>query len=153
MRGLALSPLCTPFRDRLRTVLFCSRKTPSNTCCDNSEGYREPSARQEESNLYECPSCCQDCAQLQCCKISNCLLTLHFSSVVNQNAQPFISFQRCATHLKIARWLAYVVEHLGTAPRCRTVHFGFKYGRNFSMPHACGESEPALSRLVQPPTL
>ena len=34
LRGLALSPLCTPFRDRLRTVLICSRKTPSNTCCD-----------------------------------------------------------------------------------------------------------------------
>lgn len=102
-----------------------------------SEGYREPSARQEESNLIECPSFCQDCAQLQCCKISNCLLTFHFSSVANQNTQPFISFQRCATHLKIARWLAYMVEHLGTAPRCRTVRFGFKYGRNFSMPHAC----------------
>ena len=128
-------------------------KTDVESLCDNSEGYREPSARQGESNLYECPSFCQDCAQLQCCKISNCLLTLHFSSVVNQNTQPFISFQRCATHLKIARWLAYVVEHLGTAPRCRTVRFGFKYGRNFSMPHACGESEPALSRLVQPPTL
>lgn len=46
-----------------------------------------------------------------------------------------------------------MVEHLGTAPRCRTVRFGFKYGRNFSMPHTRGESEPALSRLVQPPTL
>ena len=35
-------------------------KTYVESLCDNSEGYREPSARQEESNLYECPSCCQD---------------------------------------------------------------------------------------------
>lgn len=73
-------------------------------------------------------------AQLQRCKISNYLLTLHFSSVVNQNTQPFISFQRCATHLKIARWLAYVVDYLGTAPRSCAVRFGFKRNRNFSMP-------------------
>ena len=30
--------------------------------------------------------------------------------------------------------LSGLVEHLGAAPRYRTVRFGFKYGRNFSMP-------------------
>ena len=35
-------------------------KTDVEGLCDNSEGYREPSAQQEESNLYECPSCCWD---------------------------------------------------------------------------------------------
>lgn len=35
-------------------------KTNVECLCDNSEGYRGPSARQEESNLYECPSCCWD---------------------------------------------------------------------------------------------
>lgn len=34
--------------------------------------------------------------------------------------------------------LSGLVEHLGTAPRCRTVRFGFKYGRNFSMPLVVG---------------
>ena len=117
LKGIVYSPFYTPFNQTLCLARFvqlslsCRVEKLSNNPCDNSEGYREPSARQEESNLYECPSCCQDCAQLQRCKISNYLLTLHFSSVVNQNAQPFISFQRCATHLKIARWLAYVVKY------------------------------------------
>lgn len=35
-------------------------KTNVESLCDNSEGYRGPSAQQEESNLYECPSCCWD---------------------------------------------------------------------------------------------
>lgn len=35
-------------------------KTDVEGLCDNSEGYRGPSAQQEESNLYECPSCCWD---------------------------------------------------------------------------------------------
>lgn len=115
--GNSVSPLyarCCRTTVAPRALFRYHSYSPKRTMCDDVI-YRAQtsihSAQQRESNLYECPSCCRDCAQLQRCKISNCLLTLHFSSVVNQNTQPFISFQRCATHLKIARWLAYVVKY------------------------------------------